>query len=125
MPRLGAGFGLAQSTAYRYLSEVIEVLAARAPGLPEALERGLAEGLEYRILDGKVVRADRCREKTASGKGKTIDVWYSGKAHGFGGNIQALFNPSGIPLWVSDVLPGTSMTWPPPVRTCSACCGRS
>ena len=23
-----------------------------------------------------------------------------------GGNIQALFYPSGIPLWVSDVLPG-------------------
>ena len=44
IPRLGAGFGLAQSTAYRYLDEVIEVLAARAPGLREALERALAEG---------------------------------------------------------------------------------
>ena len=28
--RPGAGFGLSQSTAYRYLDEVIEVLAARA-----------------------------------------------------------------------------------------------
>ena len=28
--RLGAGFGLSQSTAYRYLDEVIGVLAARA-----------------------------------------------------------------------------------------------
>jgi hypothetical protein len=28
------------------------------------------------------------------------------KAHGFGGNIQALFTPGGIPLWVSAVLPG-------------------
>jgi hypothetical protein len=37
--RLGAGFGLPQSTAYRYLEEVIGVLAARAPGLQEALER--------------------------------------------------------------------------------------
>ena len=50
--------------------------------------------------------ADRCREKTVSRKGKTIDLWYSGKTHDFGGNIQALFYPSGIPLWVSDVLPG-------------------
>ncbi len=33
IPRLGAGFGLPQSTAYRYLDEVIEVVAARAPGL--------------------------------------------------------------------------------------------
>ena len=38
------GFGLSQSTAYRYLDEVIEVLAARAPGLREQLERALAEG---------------------------------------------------------------------------------
>ena len=30
IPRLGAGFGLSQSTAYRYLDEVIKVLAARA-----------------------------------------------------------------------------------------------
>ncbi len=37
IPRLGRGFGLPQSTAYRYLDEVIEVLAARAPGLQEQL----------------------------------------------------------------------------------------
>ena len=35
IPRLGAGFRLPQSTAYRYLDEVIEVIAARAPGLRE------------------------------------------------------------------------------------------
>ena len=106
IPRLGRGFGLPQSTAYRYLDEVIEVLAARAPGLQEQLERALAEGVPYLILDGKVVDADRCREKTVSRKGRVIDLWYAGKTHDFGGNIQALFYPSGIPLWVSDVLPG-------------------
>ena len=41
-----------------------------------------------------------------SRKGKEIDVWYAGKTHDFGGNVQALSEPSGIPLWVSDVLPG-------------------
>jgi DDE superfamily endonuclease len=104
--RLGAGFGLPQSTAYRYLDEVIGVLAARAPGLAGALERALAEGTPYVILDGKVVDSDRCREKTLSRKGTVIDLWYSGKAHDFGGNIQAVFYPDGIPMWVSDVLPG-------------------
>ena len=44
IPRLGAGFGLPPSTAYRYLDEVIEVIAARTPGLQEALERALARG---------------------------------------------------------------------------------
>jgi hypothetical protein len=106
IPRLGDGFGISQATAYRYLDEAIEVLAARAPGLREALEKAKEQGLPYLILDGKVVAADRCKEKTISRKGREIDRWYSGKAHRFGGNIQALFTPGSIPLWVSAVLPG-------------------
>lgn len=35
--RLGKGFGMSQATAYRYLSEVITVLASQAPGLRAAL----------------------------------------------------------------------------------------
>ena len=58
------------------------------------------------IANGKVVDTDRCREKTVSRKGEVIDLWYSGKTHDFGGNVQALCYPSGIPLRVSDVLPG-------------------
>ena len=106
IPRLGAGFGLPQSTSYRYLAEVIDVLAGEAPGLREALERAVAEGTPYVILDGKIVDADRCHEKTASRKGREIDLWYSGKKKDFGGNIQAVFYPDGRPMWVSDVLPG-------------------
>ena len=106
IPRLGAGFGLAQATAYRYLGEVIDVLAAQAPGLREALERALAEAAPYVILDGKIVGSDRCHEKTASRKGKETGLWYSGKRKDFGGNIQAVFYPDGRPMWVSDVLPG-------------------
>jgi len=104
--RLGKGLGISQATAYRYLDEAITVLAARAPGLREALQRAAGQGLPHLILDGKVVAADRLKEKTTSRKGKEIDRWYSGKAHAFGGNIQALFGPGGIPLWVSPVLPG-------------------
>ena len=106
IPRLGAGFGLSQATSYRYVDEVIDVLEARAPGLREALERALAEGTPYVILDGKIVDSDRCGEKTLSQKGAEIDLWYSGKKHDFGGNIQALFYPGGLPMWISDVLPG-------------------
>jgi hypothetical protein len=104
--RLGAGSGLPQSTAYRYLAEVIDVLAAEAPDLREALERALAEGAPYVILDGKIVDADRCHEKTLSRRGREIDLWYSGKKKDFGGNIQAVFYPDGRPMWVSDVVPG-------------------
>jgi hypothetical protein len=72
------------------------VLAAQPPGLREALEKAKEQGLPYLILDGKDVAADRCKEKTTSRKGREIDRWYSGKAHAVGGNIQALFTPSGI-----------------------------
>jgi hypothetical protein len=106
IPRLGKGFGLSQATSYRYLNEVIDGLAAQAPDLRQALERAGAVGLPHLILDGKVVETDRCREKTTSAKGRVIDLWYAGKIHDFGGNIQALFAPDGLPLWVSDVLPG-------------------
>jgi hypothetical protein len=106
--RLGQGFGISQATAYRYLAEAIEVLAAKAPSLRQALDNAKDLGLPYLILDGTIVAADRCAEKKTSRKGQQIDRWYPGKAHHPGGNIQALTAPHGVPLWVSDVLPGST-----------------
>ena len=77
---LARDHGISRATAYRYLDEVIEVLAAQAPELREALERARDEGLPHVILDGKIIPADRCSEKTISVKGEAIDLWYSGKA---------------------------------------------
>ena len=125
IPRLGRGFGLPQSTAYRYLDEVIGVLAARAPGLQEQLERALAEGVPYLILDGKVVDTDRCREKTVSRKGKTIDLWYAGKTHDFGGISRRCFTPPGFRCGFLTCFRAMCMIWPPPVRMSWACCARS
>jgi DDE superfamily endonuclease len=82
------------------------VVSAEAPGLEEALERAVKEGTPYVILDGKIVSADRCHQKTVSKKGREIDLWYSGKKKDFGGNIQGLFYAGGLPMWISDVLPG-------------------
>jgi DDE superfamily endonuclease/Helix-turn-helix of DDE superfamily endonuclease len=104
---IGKGLGISQATAYRYLDEAIEVLAARAPDLHTALARGVAEGWSHVILDGKVVETDRLRVKKISTKGKTIDAWYCGKTHDFGGNIQALMRPDGLPIWISPVEPGS------------------
>jgi DDE superfamily endonuclease len=83
------------------------VLADQAPELSEALERAGAEGLSHVILDGKVIPADRCREKTVSVRGEVIDLWYSGKARAHGGNIQAVLAPDGFPLWIPPVEPGS------------------
>jgi DDE superfamily endonuclease len=106
--RLGQGFGISQATAYRYKDEAVEVLAAKAPSLREALEKAAEQGLPYLILDGTLISCDRCADKKTSKKGREIDKWYSGKAHQPAGNVQALASPGGVPLWVSDVLPGSA-----------------
>jgi len=105
---LGAGFGISRATAYRYHDEAVSVLAAQAPELTEALARVQAEGWAFVILDGKVVDTDRLAETKISKKGTVIDAWYAGKTHDFGGNIQAVMRPDGLPVWVSDVEPGST-----------------
>ena len=100
--------GSPRATAYRYKDEAVDVLAARAPSLSEALERAAEQGLPCLILDGTLISSDRCAGRKTSKKGKEIDTWYSGKAHEPAGNVQALAAPGGVPLWVSDVLPGST-----------------
>ena len=106
--RLGQGSGISQATAYRYKDEAAEVLAAKAPTLHEALDKAVEQGLPYLILDGTLVASDRCADKKTSRKGKEIDNWYSGKAHRPAGNVQGLAGPGGVPVWVSEVSPGST-----------------
>ena len=78
---LARDHGVSRATAYRYLDEVILVLAEQAPDLRRALERAKDEGSSHVILDGKIISCDRCKEPTLSVRGQVIDLWYSGKAH--------------------------------------------
>jgi hypothetical protein len=103
---VGAGFGVSRATAYRYRDEGLKVLAAQAPDLHEALQEVAEQGWSHVVLDGTVIRSDRCAETTTSVKGETINSWYSGKHRAPGGNIQAVVRPDGLPIWVSDVAPG-------------------
>ena len=99
--------GVSRATAYRYVAEAVDVLSEQAPGLPEALERAMAEGVPYVILDGKIFASDRCSEPMTSVKGREIDAWHSGKAHRHGGNCQAVMHPGGLPLWIGPAEPGS------------------
>lgn len=47
---LGRDHGVSRATACRYVAEAVDVLSAQAPGLPEALERAMADGAAYVIL---------------------------------------------------------------------------
>jgi DDE superfamily endonuclease len=104
---LARDHGVSRATAYRYLDELIIVLAEQAPDLRAALERAKDERFSHVILDGTVIACDRCKEPALSVRGEVIDLWYSGKAHAHGGNIQAVLAPNGFPLWVSEVEPGS------------------
>ena len=104
---LGRDHGVSRATAYRYVTEAVDVLSAQATGLPQALERAMADGVPYVILDGKVFASDRCSEPMTSVKGEQVDAWYSGKAHRHGGNVQAVMRPDGLPLWAGPAEPGS------------------
>ena len=121
---LARDHGISRATAYRYVEEVIAVLADQAPDLREALERARDEGFPHVILDGTIISADRCREKTVSVQGELIDVWYSGKAHTHGGNIQAVIAPDGSRCGYRSASRARCMTSQPPASTpCPRCTG--
>jgi hypothetical protein len=74
------------------------VLAARAPGLHQALDRAFDEDLPHVVLDGTLARTGRCREKTTNVRGEPVDLWYCGKMRCRGGNVQAVLAPGGLPV---------------------------
>ena len=104
MPTLARDTGISPATGYRYLHEGIDVLADRAPDLHQVLETGRAAGWSHVVLDGTLVRTDRCRVRNPE---SGHDLWYSGKHRAHGGNIQLVCDPAGFPVAVSDVQPGS------------------
>lgn len=92
------------ATAYRYLHEAIDVIAAQAPELPDVLAEGLRQGWAFVCLDGTLIASTRSSARSEAGH----DLWYSGKHKQHGGNIQVLTGPTGYPEWVSDVEPGST-----------------
>jgi hypothetical protein len=104
--RLAVDHQVSRATAYRYVAEAVDVLSAQAPGLDEALDRALSDGVPYVILDGKIFETDRLSETVTSAKGEEIDAWYSGKKHRPGANVQAVMLPGGLPIWASAAEPG-------------------
>jgi len=101
--QLAADNQVSGSTTYRYLHEAIEVLAGAAPSLHGALLAARMAGHTHIHLDGTLIRTDRSR---AIGPTAGVDLWWSGKHHHHGGNVQVITAPDGWPLWTSDVRPG-------------------
>ena len=93
--QLAAGFGVGTTTAYRYINEAVEVLAALAPTLAEAMKAASTKA--FVILDGTLLPIDRIAADRP---------FYSGKHKKHGMNVQVITDPAGRLLWASPALPG-------------------
>lgn len=92
---LGAGFGISQATAWRYVDETLDVLADWAPGLHAAFT-GLGAG-DHVLVDGTLTPIDRIAAD---------EPYYSIKHRKHGMNVQVIARPDGTPLWFSRATPG-------------------
>jgi hypothetical protein len=94
---LAAGFGIGTTTAWRYVTETVGLLAARSPKLRKALATAKEAEHAYVVLDGTLIPIDRVAADRP---------FYSGKHHKHGMNLQVIASPDGDILWVSGPLPG-------------------
>ena len=95
---LAAGFGVGVATAWRYVNETVELLAARAPKLRKAVRDAKKAGYAYVVVDGTLIAIDRVAADRP---------FYSGKHKRHGMNLQVIASPTGTILWVSGALPGS------------------
>jgi hypothetical protein len=101
--QLATDNAIGRTTCYDYLHEGIDVLAAQAPKLESALLAAKTAGHGHIDIDGTLIHTDRVR---TPGPTPGVDMWWSGKHHHHGGNIQVITAPDGWPLWTSGVRPG-------------------
>jgi DDE superfamily endonuclease len=94
---LAAGFGVGTTTAWRYVSETVPLLAARAPKLRAAVQDAKKARYAYVVVDGTLIPIDRVAKDRP---------FYSGKHRRHGMNLQVIASPAGDILWVSGPLPG-------------------
>ena len=93
--------GIGGLTACRYVHEDIDVLTACAPEMAEAIAEAKAAGHGHLNL-----HSGWWPPTAAPTPGPNeADLRWSGKHKHHGGNIRTLSDPTGWPIWASDVRP--------------------
>ncbi len=81
LAKIAAGFGISESAAHAYTSAVVNLLAARAPGLLKTLRE---HEPDFVLLDGTLAECDRVCDGRAD---------YSHKHRRHGVNVQVVTDP--------------------------------
>lgn len=93
--KLAAGFGIGTTTVHRYVNEAVELLAALAPTLAEAMRAASMKA--YLILGGTLLPIGRIAADRP---------YYSGRHKRHSMNVQVIADPKGRLLWASPALAG-------------------
>ncbi|MEU8888099.1 transposase family protein [Streptomyces sp. NPDC048442] len=109
---MAAGNQVSAPTVRRWVSEVLPLLAARAPRLDRALKKIARRGGAVVLKDGTLIRSRRRG-------GKDNRKNYSGKHKAHGLLFLALTDEKGNLIWISSALPGPDAPArsPPPATT--------
>lgn len=81
--RLACGFEIGVATAWRYVREAVDLLAATADDLDTAMTH--IRALAYAILDATLIPIDRVADQKP---------YYSGKHRRHGVNVQVIADPA-------------------------------
>ncbi len=100
------------ATAYRYLHEAIDVIAAHAPELPDVLAEALQQGWTFVCLDGTLIASTRSAAPSEAGH----DLWYSGKPSSMAGTSRSSPAPPATPSGSATSSPARPTTSPPPAH---------
>ncbi|MFE4413097.1 transposase family protein [Streptomyces sp. NPDC056821] len=98
---MAGGNRISATTVRRWVMEVIELLAARAPRLDRALKKVTRKGGHVVLVDGTLIRT---RRRTGADNRRN----YSGKHKTLGPLFLALTDDKGRLLWLSAARPGRS-----------------
>lgn len=97
---LAEGWRIGQTTAWRYVREVIALLEALAPSLQAALWAAASRGLRWLLLDGTCCEIDRINDLRHPDQGKHVDRYWCRKHRHHAVSLAGLTDHDGNLLWL-------------------------
>lgn len=105
---LAEGWRIGRTTAWRYVREVVALLAALAPSLTAALQTACSRGLRWLLLDATCAQIDRINDRRHHGQGKHVDRYWCHKHRHHAVKFTGLTDHDGRLLWLGAGYPAST-----------------